>query len=336
MEKVVLFIKTFTTICHLNFFELRKIIFESNQVWTSLKWSGIRLKSFKSNWRPLGAVAGAHLSTSLTAVWAHKPAVQCMSSSVIFFYLPAFTSPVCASSGTVLGPPYAYHAARSGHPQAPPLSPWAPASSLVRSPSRQALDCCTSTWGSPVALVLSFAAPSTPWAALLSSAHCLRLSAGVPELHWSERAVWSSPHQASRSRRRSAAHRSLLTVLSVPLQAAAAPPWSSAAVAELCLAASFPRYHSWSTERWSRRLFPRWQPRALCPPKLSSVTSAQCLRTARAELLHVGSIRPPMRPPPLLFLSLSQQRLSSSECNAGHDEPVLQRCEEKEERSWCS
>jgi hypothetical protein len=32
MEKVILFIKTFTTICHLNFFELRKIIFESNQV----------------------------------------------------------------------------------------------------------------------------------------------------------------------------------------------------------------------------------------------------------------------------------------------------------------
>jgi hypothetical protein len=171
-----------------------------------------------------------------------------MSSSVIFLP-PAFISPVCASSGTVSGPPYACRAARSGHPRAPPLSPWAPASSLVRRLSRQPLDRSTSPWGSPVAPVPSFAVPSTPRVASPSSARRLYLGAGVPELHWSERTVRSSPHLASRSSRRSAARRGLLAVLPVPRRAAMPPPRSSAAAAELCLATSFPRHHSWSMKR---------------------------------------------------------------------------------------
>jgi hypothetical protein len=171
----------------------------------------------------LGAVVGTHLSTlSLTAIWTHKPAVQCMSSSVIYSYL-FILPPHHASSGTVSGPPYACRAARSGRPLAPPLSPRALASRLIRRPSRQPLDRCTSTWGSPVAPVPSFAVPSTSRAASSSSARRHRLGAGIPELHWSERAVWGSPHRASRSRRRSAARRSLLAVLPMPHRAATPP-----------------------------------------------------------------------------------------------------------------
>jgi hypothetical protein len=103
--------------------------------------------------------------------------------------------------------------------------------------------------GSPVAPVPSFAVPSTPRVASPSSARRLYLGAGVPELHWSERTVRSSPHLASRSSRRRAARRGLLAVLPVPRRAAMPPPRSSAAAAELCLATSFPRHHSWSMKR---------------------------------------------------------------------------------------
>jgi hypothetical protein len=93
----------------------------------------------------------------------------------------------------------AYRSALSGHPRAPHLLPWALASSLARRPSRQPFDRCTSTWGNLIAPVPSFAALSTPRAASLSSARRLHLGAGIPELHWSERVVRSSPHRASRS-----------------------------------------------------------------------------------------------------------------------------------------
>ncbi len=87
----------------------------------------------------------------------------------------------------------------------------------------------------------------------------------IPELHWSKCAVRSSPHRANRSYHRSTDRRSLLANLPVPCRAAAPPPQSSAAAAELRIAAS--------------------------------------LRAARVELLRVGSIRLPVRPPPLPFLS---------------------------------